>query len=148
MNPLYDITKTFEDNKTAGPFFSGTIPQRIIPVSSQWQEFCGYKIMSPIGVAACPLTATSHGIKLCSQLGFDIITYKTIRSKPSVAHPWPNITYVDFIGHLEKKDLDISIQQSYVPSFAIANSIGNASEDLETSLHDIAQARSLLLPVQ
>jgi dihydroorotate dehydrogenase len=150
MNLLYDFTKTFEENKNEGPFFSEDIAklQRIIPSQEQWYNFCDYKIASRIGVAACPLTATSRGVALCSRLGFDVITYKTIRSKAISAHAWPNVVYVDILGQLTKKDLNAPIQQSFLPSFAITNSIGNASDDLEISLPDIATSRSLLLPGQ
>lgn len=148
MKPVYDINKTFEENKHTGPFFSGNIPERSVPAAEYWYNFCGYNIASRIGVAACPLTATSRGVQLCSRLGFDVITYKTIRSTASPAHAWPNITYIDVLGQLETKDLDRSIQQSYIPSYAITNSIGNASDGLAIALADIEKARALLLPGQ
>ena len=131
---LYDIDKSFEYNLEYGPFFEGTLPERIIPDRSLWTKLFEYDIMSPIGIAACPLTARARGIELASKLGFDIITHKTIRSHEVAAHPWPNIGLLEpFIN---------------ISSLAITNSIGNASCDLDWHCKEISESHAALLPGQ
>lgn len=132
--PLYDITKSFEYNLEYGPFFDGPIPARLISDRSTWRKIFDYEVMSPIGIAACPLTARARGISLVSRLGFDVITHKTIRSEAVRAHPWPNLGYVSPFNGMS--------------NLAVTNSIGNASNDLEWHCAQIAKARSLLLPGQ
>ncbi len=95
INPLYDCTKSFEYNLEHGPFFDGIIPQRIIPPKHQWTKIFDYEVMSPIGLAACPIGAHARGISLASQLGFDVITHKTIRSEFWPAHAWPNLALIE-----------------------------------------------------
>ena len=78
--PIYDIRKTYLENADHGPFFNGPIPQRVLPPKEKWIDFLGFPVVSPIGVPAGPLL-TSNWIALAGKLGFDIPTYKTIRSK-------------------------------------------------------------------
>lgn len=128
--PLYDITKSFEYNLEQGPFFDGVIPERIVPPRGSWHKIFDYEVMSPIGLAACPIGAHARGIELVSRLGFDVITHKTIRSHFSPAHPWPNVAVVERFP------------------LSITNSIGNASMELEWHCREIAKARKVLLPGQ
>ena len=64
--PLYDESKTYEENLIFGPFFSSQIPPR--PTQEPTVDFLGFKLLSRIGVAACPLTL-GKGIALLAQLG-------------------------------------------------------------------------------
>lgn len=132
--PLYDIDKSFEYNLEHGPFFEGIVPDRIVPDRSTWSKIFDYEIMSPIGVAACPLTARARGISLASSLGFDVITHKTIRSQAVAAHPWPNVGLLEPVENMS--------------SLGITNSIGNASYELDWHCEQIAESRILLLPGQ
>ena len=110
-------------------------------------ELLGYPIASPIGVSACPLT-TSDGIKNLATLGYDVITYKTIRSSY-----WPTtsstIYEVDIQAPLTRKDFYATFricdqQNNQAQTKSLTNCYGNSSCDKETTIADIAQARSYL----
>src|SRR3990172_352983 len=141
---IYDIKKSLHENIKEGPFFSGEIKERLIPSRTEWYTIFDYHVMSPIGIFACPFTATVRGVQLCSQLGFDVITWKTIRSKKAEPHEHPNITFIK-PGILQ----EIMYATDQVPTSAeeltLANSIGNASYELEETLHNIVEAQRYLL---
>lgn len=136
---LYDISKTFQENLKHGPYFCGDIPPRILPHKSEWINFLGYDIASPLGVSACPVTL-GKGIALLSQLGFDVLTYKTIRSQPFEGHSFPNLVPVDIVNSMKARVL-ASPNHEFI---AFANSIGNASHDVAWLRKDIAYARSCI----
>lgn len=140
---MYDHTLDFETNYKQGPFFDGAILERIIPPKSSWPSLFDYQIMSRVGVFACPATASPRSIKLMSDLGYDIITAKTIRSHPFQAHPYPHVT---FIKEHAISDFDQTITASSTPGNKIATacSIGNASFTLEQSRRDLAKSLSHL----
>ncbi len=92
LKSIYDIEKTYLENSEEGPFFSGEYPKLEIPQASY--DFLGFEVSSKIGIFAGPLL-NSRWIEFASNMGFDILTYKTIRSKEFEGHPLPNIVYVD-----------------------------------------------------
>lgn len=51
------------------------------------------QVASPVGVPAGPLL-DSKWTTLAANLGFDIVTYKTIRSQASTGHDPPNVLYL------------------------------------------------------
>jgi len=102
--PIYDIKKTYQENFDAGPLFDGAIPQRDLTNKSGWINFLGHQVASPIGVAAGPLLNSKY-INLAAKLGFDIVTFKTIRSKKHLSHPLPNVVYTNAKGQLNSADL-------------------------------------------
>ena len=145
---LYDVSKSFEENCIAGPVFTGEIPPRNIKDKTLWKSFLGYTIASPIGVPACAIM-TSKGIHLAAQLGFDVLTYKTIRSDGRQAYPTTNISYVDVNRNLTSEDIGKSffstIQEPQIPTdVAVTNSFGNASPNAQWVSADIKHARELL----
>ena len=145
---LYNIKKSFKENFNTGPQFSGIIPARYWPDKKEWLSFLGYKIASPIGIPAYPIM-TSKGIKLMAQLGYDVLTYKTVRSIPFPAHRLPNISYVSIDKQLSKEDMGTQAFQyesapSNIEQLAIANSFGNASFEPRIMFYDITQARTAL----
>lgn len=150
--PIYDIAKTYLENATSGPFFNGEIPQRLVFPEEAWIDFLGIKIASPIGVPAGPLL-NSQWTSLASQLGFDIVTYKTIRSKPQAAHPLPNMVFVDAARPLTKEDEKKVIKMSLnrgedIEHLSLTNSFGIPSFGAAFLIEDIAKARKALHPGQ
>lgn len=151
--PIYDIEKTYLDNALHGPFFKAEIPTRTMPPESEWIDFLGVKIASRLGVPAGPLL-TASWIKLAAELGFDVVTYKTIRSKQHPSHPLPNMIYVDTHGTVavegetarpadQTKTLPKEIEQ-----LAVTNSFGMPSMPSDFLMQDIARAQSCLKPGQ
>lgn len=146
--PLYDIDKTYQENALHGPFFSGKIPQRHFPEEKKWIDFMGMRVASPVGIPAGPLL-TANWIKLAAELGFDIVTYKTIRSKKHSAHPLPNMIYVNTHGDADSQIADRADHPpKNIEELAVTNSFGMPSMSPEFLLEDIPRAHSYLKPGQ
>jgi dihydroorotate dehydrogenase (NAD+) catalytic subunit len=58
-------------------------------VPGEW-DFCGLPVNSPLGIAAGPLL-NGQWILYYAALGFDVLTYKTVRSRPRACYPTPNL---------------------------------------------------------
>lgn len=59
------------------------------PVRGVW-NYCGLPINSPLGIAAGPLL-NGRWILYYASLGFDVLTYKTVRSRHRACYPMPNL---------------------------------------------------------
>lgn len=145
MLPLYDHTKTFAEN-------SQLLQQRryhLLPTPIQPQRtLLHFKLNSLVGVPACCIT-TGHGIALLSQLGFDILTYKTVRGRATPPHPLPNIVFLKNPLHIDPHNSQPYITAEFSPhAIALSNSFGNACLDLEFTARDIALAKQALKPGQ
>jgi len=145
--PLYDIDKTYLENAEKGPFFKGTIPSRKWPDKKEWIDFLGFPLASRIGVPAGPLL-NSRWIGLASELGYDLLFYKTIRSRAHPGHPLPNIIFLNEPKQLSPTSLPPTLTKSVtVPDYnvlAITNSFGMPSRDPHYLLNDIPLANSLV----
>ncbi|EDP45842.1 tRNA-dihydrouridine synthase [Rickettsiella grylli] len=148
--PLYDIHQTFEENFN-NPSISVTPTLRIWPDKTQWVSFLGYSLASKIGVAACAVT-TGKGIALLAQLGFDILTYKTIRCKAYPTHPLPNIVPIQVDKQFDYSDLDEVVSTKKIieinNKIAISNSFGNGCLEPRVVMQDIAFSKSALVDGQ
>jgi dihydroorotate dehydrogenase len=135
---LYHVKKSYSDNVRDGPQFNGVFPKRVLPPKEQWIDFLGYPVASPLGVPAGPLL-TSEWTTLAAKLGFDIVTYKTIRSHSYEGHPLPNILYVK-----PEKAFAVKLEQPPVnlTEMAITNSFGMPSQSPEFLEEDIPRANS------
>lgn len=134
MEPIYDISKTYAENANDGPFFKGVIPAR--PKRKEIFNFLGHPVRSLIGVPAGPLL-NSKWVALASKLGFDILTYKTIRSEAHPSHQLPNMAYVDHEGNrIDEPDT--------IDDLTVTNSFGMPSKSPDFLLQDIAKANSAL----
>ncbi|MFI5333570.1 MAG: tRNA-dihydrouridine synthase [Chlamydiales bacterium] len=142
--PLYDIAKTYLENAEQGPFFMEKLPERVFPAQAKWMDFLGMRIASPLGVPAGPLL-TANWVKLAASLGFDVVTYKTIRSRSHPAHPLPNMIYVDIQG---SRALAAAGSPQNIEALAVTNSFGMPSMSPAFLQEDIARANSYLKPGQ
>lgn len=142
--PIYDIEKSYLENAELGPFFEGEIPLR--EESFEMIEFLGFPVNSRIGVFAGPLL-NSKWIKLASDLGFDILTYKTIRSREFQGHPLPNIVYVDHAPfdpcRLPQK-VSMADYEPPLSTMGITNSFGMPSRSPSYLEKDIPLAQASL----
>jgi dihydroorotate dehydrogenase (NAD+) catalytic subunit len=146
--PIYDIRKTYLENAEQGPFFKGPLPNRMFPPKEKWIDFLGYSVASPIGVPAGPLL-TSNWIALAGKLGFDIPTYKTIRSSNHPSHPLPNMVFVDTQGMISretppKSAMLVTTPSSEIEELAVTNSFGMPSKSPYFLLEDIPRANAAL----
>lgn len=143
--PIYDIHKTYLENLHEGPFFQGAVPKRHLPPKEKWLDFLGHKIASPLGVPAGPLLSSSW-IKLAADLGFDVLTYKTIRSKAHPAHPLPNMVYVEpqNLGENEQPVQRTDVPPLNIEHLSVTNSFGMPSMSQEFLGEDIEKANRSL----
>jgi dihydroorotate dehydrogenase len=147
-SPLYDINKTFEENFSNFSFSSVNIPIRSWPSKTKWSSLLGYPLASRIGASACPVT-TGKGIVLLAELGFDVLTYKTIRRQAYAPHPLPNIVHINRDQLLDYSDLEQAVYvddkpQKTVDKIAISNSFGNACLESARVKEDIALTKKSL----
>jgi len=141
FQPIYDINKSYLENANEGPFFDQPVPERKWLPESEWIDFLGYRVASPIGVPAGPLL-NSKWTTLAGRLGFDIPTYKTIRSYEHPSHPVPNVMFVETEGDLTLERMGGVIRPLHEEpnspnELAITNSFGNPSRNLEYLQMDI-----------
>lgn len=142
MHPIYDINKSYLENAEEGPFFEGKIPERE-HVPEKWTYFLGFRVASRIGVPAGPLL-NSRWVALAASLGFDIVTYKTIRSQAHPAHPVPNMVYVSGHRFLQPTEeggvLKVTSAPQSLRELAMTNSFGIPSRDPDYLIEDIEKA--------
>ncbi len=147
---LYDISQSFEYNVTYGPFWEGELPT--IPKSKQQYSFLGQQVNSLFGVSACPLTHGSRAVSLMSQLGYDIITYRSVRSVEWHGQKYPHLRYVNIPKQLGVQDLTEPIvgSETSFPNqeISLANSFGIQSLKPEYWQRDFEIAKQSLSPGQ
>lgn len=123
--PFYDPEKSYEENFEKGPY--GVFANREILKNKSEPEynFMGFKVNSPFGIPAGPLI-NGKFVKGALDKGFDIVTYKTVRSAKYPCHPWPNVLSVKVDGDLTlNKSLGKLIaDRNYHEPLSITNSFG------------------------
>lgn len=148
MEQLYNPNKDYQANFNEGPFFSGQIPARVFPPPAHWIDFLGHRVASRVGVPAGPLL-NSKWTTLAARLGFDVVTYKTIRTQKYASHPLPNITFVNADLTTENLDEPVMATTEFpAANFGITNSFGMPSQDPEFLRTDIQKAKNDLAPGQ
>src|SRR3989475_7390724 len=91
---LYRVDRSYSWNYSHSP----TLPRvRRVP-SGPGGKFLDHPLNSPIGIAAGPLL-NSKWVEAYSRVGFDVLTYKTVRSMATPAHALPNIRPVENREH-------------------------------------------------
>lgn len=87
MLPRYDILQTYDWNYAHAP----EPPEGIdVPVVAGEWDFCGLPVASPLGIPAGPLL-NGKWIRYYAALGFDVLTYKTVRSRARACYDLPNL---------------------------------------------------------
>jgi dihydroorotate dehydrogenase len=146
--PVYRLDHTFEQNAAEGPAFAGPYPD--VPATPM-KDFLGHRVASRIGVAAS-LLVNERWFELYSRLGFDLLTYKTIRSRQRLAHPLPNWLYLEERSVSAASSMGPLQMIDGIPSapFAAtaAGSIGMPSSPPEVWRRDIRRCRARLRPGQ
>lgn len=83
----YDWHQTYEWNYEHTPSPPAKVAET--PVPGNW-DYCGLPVPSPLGIAAGPLL-NGHWILHYAALGFDVLTYKTVRTRYRACYPMPNL---------------------------------------------------------
>lgn len=88
----YRRDRTYLWNYQRGPRWSAPLPS--VPRGEPRADLFGHPVGARLGVAA-GLLLNSRWIGLYARLGFDILTYKTVRSAARPCYPLPNWVCVD-----------------------------------------------------
>jgi dihydroorotate dehydrogenase (NAD+) catalytic subunit len=86
----YDRLQSYEWNDCHCP---EPVEVDVLPYPGEW-TFCGRPVDSPLGIPAGPLLNGKWCLYYAS-LGFDVVTYKTVRSVDRACYAMPNLQPVD-----------------------------------------------------
>ncbi|MCA9042584.1 MAG: hypothetical protein KDA65_19670 [Planctomycetaceae bacterium] len=137
MLPRYQIDKTYDWNYTHSPdVVTGLdIPQ----VKGEW-TFCGKRLDSPLGIAAGPLL-NGRWVRYYASLGFDLVTYKTVRSRARECYPLPNLQPV-LTGPVNGTETNVPTASEMLGSWAV--SFGMPSREPDVWRKDVEETREQL----
>lgn len=136
----YDIAKSYDWNYENAPQLT---PEVDVPTCPGSWNFCGLPINSPLGIPAGPLL-NSRWVLYYARLGFDVLTYKTVRSQYRRCYQPPNLVPVN--AQPLSGDHDIVRDAPGQPSWAI--SFGMPSKSVSEWTKDVERARLGLAPRQ
>jgi dihydroorotate dehydrogenase (NAD+) catalytic subunit len=150
LRPTYDITKSYEWNYRNGPLFRGPYPPARRP--RRTAQLLDFELNSPIGIAAGPLL-NSNWIRVYAKLGFDILSYKTVRTRKRPSNPKPNCVFVDTRGGLTDDRLSEKLEVMSAPptdirEISITNSFGVPSRNPSVWQEDVQRSKRFLVKGQ
>ncbi len=136
MLARYDGAQTYEWNYAHAP-------EPVTVEVPRWPgncEFLGRPVGSPLGVAAGPLL-NGAWVRYYASLGFDVLTYKTVRTRARDCYPLPNVLPVAVD--------QVSGREPHVPRSTVMNgtwavSFGMPSMPPEVWKADVRQTREAL----
>lgn len=134
--PHYDRAQSYDWNYDHVPH---PIPRTEPPVPGTW-TFCGLPVQSPLGIAAGPLL-NGRWILYYASLGFDVLTYKTVRSRARACYELPNLQPVR-ATEWHGGPIPLLAQPEMTGSWAV--SFGMPSRGPEIWRADIQQTRKAL----
>jgi dihydroorotate dehydrogenase len=108
-------------------------------VPGKW-DFCGLPVASPLGIPAGPLLNGKWCLYYAS-LGFDVVTYKTVRSRARECYPLPNLQPVA-CGQLTGEESEVPTAVEMSGSWAV--SFGMPSKEPAIWRADIEATRGQL----
>lgn len=134
--PRYAVDRTYAWNFEQAP---QPVEVAVPEVNGDW-TFCGLPVDSPLGIPAGPLL-NGNWILYYASLGFDVLTYKTVRSIERECYPLPNLQPV-ICKQLTGKETDLPVSQKMLGSWAV--SFGMPSKTPSTWRADVEQTRNAL----
>ncbi len=148
LPPTYDIGKSYEENLSAGPVYTGAIPP--MPATGKTWSFLGFDLSSPIGVPAGPLLNAAY-VELYARLGWDVPVYKTVRSIARASHPVPNCLFIatDMLAEADAHTTrTVAPAPQSVEGLTITNSFGMPSMAPADWQADVRRATEAMRPGQ
>lgn len=134
--PPYDYRHSYEWNYAHAPRPAEGVVEPRVP--GDW-TFCGRPVGSPLGVAAGPLL-NGAWVLYYAALGFDVLTYKTVRSRARACYPMPNLQPV---REREVRGMgDVSAGEGMAGSWAV--SFGMPSRPPDVWRRDVEVTRNAL----
>lgn len=144
--PRYDPNQTYRWNYDHPPL---PIACEVPEVAGDW-DFCGLSVDSPLGIAAGPLLNGKWCLYYAG-LGFDVLTYKTVRSRQRDCYPVPNLAPVacDQLSGAEKRVPPADeMQGSWAVSFGMPSSLPDIwRRDIESTRDKLPVGKILSVSV-
>ena len=134
--PRYDIAQSYAWNYEHAP---EPVDCEVPTVPGQW-KFCGLPVDSPLGMPAGPLLSGKWCLYYAS-LGFDVLTYKTVRSGERACYDLPNLQPVT-CGQLEGSEPNVKTADKMRGSWAVSFGMPSKSPDVWRA--DVAATREKL----
>ncbi len=134
--PHYDWSRSYEWNYAHPP---APVECEIRAVPGEW-DYCGLKVGSPLGIPAGPLLNGAWCLYYAS-LGFDVLTYKTVRSRSHKCYGMPNLQPVE-CGPLRAAGGRVESCSEMLGSWAV--SFGMPSKSPEIWRPDVESTRKQL----
>ncbi|HEX7041777.1 MAG TPA: dihydroorotate oxidase [Patescibacteria group bacterium] len=128
--PFYDPKKTYKENFNEGPFGAFSDGNVYKDKGQPKNEIFGHKVYLPFGIGAGPLL-NGKFVKAAIEKGFDIVVYKTVRTREYPSNPFPNIVPLPVSVNLTINSMKkgITPTSKYTNPLTITNSFGVPSFD-------------------
>ncbi len=138
--PFYNPEKSYEENFEEGPY-GAFADGEVFDSGEPKYELLGFKVNSLFGIPAGPLL-NGKFVNAALDKGFDLVTYKTVRSDKYPSHPWPNVLSVQVEGDLtlEKTLKPLVGDRKYHEPLSITNSFGVPSKSPEFWQKDLSES--------
>jgi len=154
-NWLYDPELSYHDNLKHGPFGGFDKRPKYKNDGKPKYDFFGTKVYSPFGIAAGPLPAAKF-VESALDRGYDIVTFKTVRSNTYPCLPGPNVFPLE-LKKLDplKTDDPVNTKSTFDFPMTLANSFGIPSfkpqiwqSEIRKSFELLDQGQALLVAFQ
>jgi len=123
--PKYQSDQSYRWNYDEAPT---DLPSVAIPGCSGNWTFCGLPVASPLGIPAGPLL-NGRWVLYYAALGFDVLTYKTVRSVARECYPLPNLVPVD-AGRMRGSEDWVPEARDMTGSWAVAFGMPSMAPDV------------------
>jgi hypothetical protein len=147
----YRIDRSYEWNYRHGPVWDGALPAVPETPAKPW---FGHQVASRIGISA-GLLLNARWIGFYADCGYDILTYKTVRSRRRACHAKPNWLFVDPADARRLGRAGQAVHARLRPpegdscgDWTSTVSFGMPSRDPAVWMADVARARGLIGPRQ
>jgi len=129
---VYRVDRSYAWNCSHAP----ALPRIRRLASGPGGKLFGHVLNSPLGISAGPLL-NSKWIEGYARLGFDVLTYKTVRSTSAPAHPLPNIRPVE-----NHEQAAVATRRTHVNgNLTLAVSMGMPSVEPDVWRKDVRRAK-------
>lgn len=136
MSTIWRVDRSYAWNYTHAP----QLPRVRRMPHGPGARFAGYPLNSPLGIAAGPLL-NSRWVEGYARLGFDILTYATVRTRPQPALTLPNIRPIE-----NREQAAVAARRTATSNgdTSLAVSLGLPSMEPEVWRKDMRRARERL----
>ncbi len=140
-NTFYDPKLSYEENYKKGPFGEFSNKKIYKNKRKPSNKFLGIPVFEPFGIPAGPLL-NSNFVNAALDKGFDLVEYKTVRSKEYKSHSWPNVLSVEITGNLTEKKAEKGLigHFKFNDPPSITNSFGVPSMDPDVWQKDLQKS--------